>query len=137
VAVVSVKIRRATRRDVQFGQTLSSVEVEIGLDSVEHLWAELQGYVDVLLGRSPSPIDSPYLALMEVATAYYARAQEMDMRIHAAEREGVVHRGSPLYKFRTGELKSFIELARKCADLGSRRLTQEALLSDARRMDSI
>jgi hypothetical protein len=134
---MTVRIRRATDRDVQFGRTLTQVETEYGLDSVEHLWAELQGYVDILLGRQPSPIDSPYLDLMEVATAYYARAQEMDMRIHAAEREGIVHRGSPLYKFRTGELKAFIELARKCADLGSRRLTQEALLSDARRMDSI
>jgi hypothetical protein len=134
---VSVRIRRASSTDVQFGRTLSSVEVEIGLDSVEHLWAELQGYVDILLGREPSPIDSPYLAMMEVATAYYARAQEIDMRIHAAEREGLVHRGSPLYKFRTGELKAFIELARKCADLGSRRLTQEALLADARRADSL
>jgi len=133
----SVRIRRATPKDIQFGRTLSSVEVEMGLDTVEHLWAELQGYVDVLLGREPSPIDSPYLAMMEVATAYYARAQEIDMRIHAAEREGVVQRGSHLYRFRTGELKAFIELARKCADLGSRRLTQEALLSDARRMDSI
>jgi len=134
---MSVRIRRSTPKDVQFGKTLSSVGVEMGLDSVEHLWAELQGYVDILLGREPSPIDSPYLAMMEVATAYYARAQEMDMRIHAAEREGLVHRGSPLYKFRTGELKAFIELARKCADLGSRRLTQEALLADARRADSI
>jgi hypothetical protein len=134
---MAVRIRRSTERDIQFGRTLTQVETEYGLDSVEHLWAELQGYVDVLLGRKESPIDSPYLSLMEVATAYYARAQEMDMRIHAAEREGLVHRGSPLYKFRTGELKAFIELARKCADLGSRRLTQEALLSDARRMDSI
>jgi len=134
---MAVRIRRSTERDIQFGRTLTQVETEYGLDSVEHLWAELQGYVDVLLGRKESPIDSPYLSLMEVATAYYARAQEMDMRIHAAEREGIVHRGSPLYKFRTGELKAFIELARKCADLGSRRLTQEALLSDARRMDSI
>lgn len=134
---MAVRIRRATQRDVQFGRTLMQVEVEMGLDSVEHLWAELQGYVDVLVGREESPLDSPYLAMMEVATAYYARAQEMDMRIHAAEREGLVHRGSPLYKFRTGELKAFIELARKCADLGSRRLTQEALLADARRADSL
>jgi hypothetical protein len=134
---MSVQIRRSSNRDVQFGRTLTQVETSLGLDTVEHLWAELQGYMDILLGRTESPVDSPYLAMMEVATAYYARAQEMDARIHAAEREGVVMKASPLYKFRNGELRSFIELARKCADLGSRRLTQESLLADARRMDSI
>jgi hypothetical protein len=41
-------------------------------------------------------------------------------------------RGSPLYKFRTGELRSFIELSKKCAELGSRRLTQEQLLQQQR-----
>jgi hypothetical protein len=135
--MMAVQIRRATPKDVQFGRRLIDIETAMGLDTVEHLWAELQGYVDVLLGRVPSPIDSPYLSMMEVAVAYYARAQEMDMRIHAAEREGIVAKGSALFKFRTGELSAFIELARKCADLGSRRLTQETLLADARRADSI
>jgi hypothetical protein len=41
-------------------------------------------------------------------------------------------RGSALYKFRTGELRSFIELSKRASELGSRRLTQEQLLHDQR-----
>jgi hypothetical protein len=129
---MGVIIRRGTHRDAQLGQRLIDIEVGLGLNSVDDLQQEIMGYVDILLGRGESPIDSPYLAMMEVATAYYARAQELDMIIHSAEREGAVMRGSQYYKFRTGELKSFIELARKCADLGSRRLTQEDLLERQR-----
>lgn len=129
---MTLKIKRGDSTEVQLGRTLSSVNVGLGLADVDELWEELEGYIDVLLGRAPSPVNSPYLALAEVATAYYARGQEIDARIHAAEREGTILRGSPLYKFRTGELRSFIELARKCADLGSRRLTQEQLLAQQR-----
>jgi hypothetical protein len=43
-----------------------------------------------------------------------------------------VIRGSPYYKFRTGQLRSFIEMAKLMAELGSRRLTQERLLFEAR-----
>ena len=127
-----LKIKRPTEKDVQFGRKLSSVPVGLDLPPVDELWQELQGYVDVILGRTESPIDSPYLALAEVATAYYCRAQEMDARIHAGERSGDIVKGSPYYKFRTGELRSFIELAKKAADLGSRRLTQETLLQQQR-----
>jgi hypothetical protein len=125
-------IRRPTVSDAQFGRRLIDIDTEIGLDSVDELWAEIQGYIDILLGRKESPISSPYLSMMEVATAYYARAQEIDAMIHAAEREGAVLRGSPLYRFRTGELRSFIELSKRCAELGSRRLTQESLLQQQR-----
>ena len=86
----------------------------------------------MLLGRKPSPINSPYLGLAEVATAYYARAQELDMLIHESERNGDVVRGAPHYRIRTGALRSFIEMAKKMAELGSRRLTQEQLLYEAR-----
>ena len=129
---MTITVRRGTKRDAQLGRRLIDIEVGLGLDSVDELWEELQGYMDVMLGRTESPINSPYLSLAEVATAYYARAQEIDARIHAAEREGAVMRGSPLYKFRTGELRSFIELSKKCAELGSRRLTQETLLQQQR-----
>ena len=130
--MAGLKIKRASSSDVQFGQRLTLAQVSHGLPKVEELWDELRGYVDILLGRKESPISSPYLALAEVATAYYARAQEIDMLIHAGEREGWVVRGSPYYQFRTGELRSFIELSRKCAELGSRRLTQETLLQQQR-----
>jgi hypothetical protein len=129
---MTIQIRRGTPKDVQMGRRLLSIEIGLGLDDVDDLWEEIQHYVNVLLGREDSPIDSPYLAMAEVATAYFARAQEIDAMIHAAEREGAIMKGSPLYKFRTGELRSFIELAKKCAELGSRRLTQEQLLASQR-----
>jgi len=129
---VSIKVRRSTPRDVQFGQRLTEVQTALGLPDVDDLWKEIHGYMDVLLGREESPIDSPYLNLLEVSTAYYCRAQEIDALIHAGEREGVIAKGSPYYKFRTGELRSFIELSRRSAELGSRRLTQEQLLHNQR-----
>ena len=129
---MSIKIRRGSTRDAQLGRRLIDIEVGYGLASVDDLWDEIQGYIDVLLGREESPISSPYLAMAEVATTFYARAQEIDAKIHAAEREGAILRGSPLYKFRTGELRSFLELSKKCAELGSRRLTQEQVLAQQR-----
>lgn len=101
-------------------------------ENIDELYDELEEYCDILLGREDSPVNSPYLALAEVATAYYARGLELDMLIHRAEREGSVVRGSELYKFRTGSLRSFIDLAKKVAELGSRRLSQEDLLSRQR-----
>lgn len=124
--------RRPTQRDIQFSQTLTQVNVGLGLGNIEALRDELIGYADVLLGRSEPPIDSPYLGLAEVATAYYCRAREIEMHIYDAEREGSVLRGMPLYKFRTGQLASFLELSKKMADLGSRRLTQEQLIASLR-----
>ena len=116
---------------VQFGQHLTDVPVGEGLE-VDDLRDELLEYVDVLLGRVAPPVESPYLTLMEVATVYHARALEMEMRIHSLEQDHVVVRGSPLNKFRTGQLRSFLEMSKKMADLGSRRLTQERILSDQR-----
>jgi RNAse (barnase) inhibitor barstar len=127
-----MKVRRGTERDVQMAHHLSAIPVGYGLPHVEDLEKELDQMVDVLLGRVESPIDSPYLALQEVATAYFARAQEIDMLIHRAEHEGIALRGSAHYKFRTGELRAFIDLARRCAELGSRRLSQEQLLTQQR-----
>jgi hypothetical protein len=117
---------------VQFGQRLSDVPVGTGLPDIDDLYDELLHYTDVLLGRADPEISSPYLALMEIASAYYARALEVEMQIHMLEQQNKVVRGSPLYKFRTGQLRSFIEMAKRMADLGSRRLTQETLLTEQR-----
>lgn len=117
---------------VQFGQKLTDVPVGADLPEVDDLRDELLGYADVLLGRVEPPVESPYLSLMEIATAYYARALEIEMRIHSLEQDHKVVRGSPYNKFRTGQLRSFIELSKKMTDLGSRRLSQERLLSDQR-----
>lgn len=129
-----VRVKRDTGevKQVQFGQRLTDVQTRMGLPDVEDLREEFLHYSHVLLGREPSPVASPYLALQEVATAYHSRACEVEMLIHYAEHEGVVARGSALYKFRTGPLASFISLSKRCAELGSRRMTQEQLLYSAR-----
>lgn len=129
---VSLTVRRGTHRDVQFGQRLSSILVGMGLPELDVLVEELAHMVDVLMGRKESPIESPYLGLMEVATAYHSRACELEMIIHRGEREGLIPKSSPYYKFRTGELRDFTELAKRAAELGSRRLTQEQLLTQHR-----
>lgn len=118
---------------VQYGHRLTDVPVQEGLElDPNELADELHSYVDVLLARADAPVDSPYLDLQECATAYLARALEMEMLIHNLERNRKVIRGHPLYQFRTGSLRSFIEMAKKMADLGSRRLSAEQLMSDQR-----
>lgn len=94
--------------------------------------AELTEYIDILLGRADAPVESPYLDLMEVAATYYARGLEMDILIHDAEQRKDVIRGAPHYKFRTGQLRSFIDMAKRLSELGSRRLSQEDLLARQR-----
>ena len=121
-------------RPKRFAHRLTDVDVVEGLPSPDDLHDELLGYANVILGRADPPleIDGFYLDLMEVAAAYYARAKEIDMLIHWEEQNRRVIRGSPYYKFRTGQLRSFIDMAKMMADLGSRRLTQERLLNDQR-----
>ena len=125
-------VSAAAPTHVQFGQRLTEVPLDSGLPSPEEITEELLGYCDVLLGRVEPPVDSPYLGLAEIATAYYARACELDMLIHEQERLGTVIRGHDLYRVRTGGLRSFLEMSKKMSDLGSRRLTQEQLLFQQR-----
>ena len=87
--------------------------------------AELVDMTNVLLGRAESPADFGVSTMMEVANAYYARAAEMTAELQRAENDGLVTRGDRRYKFRTGELRTFMEMARYCIDLGSRRITME------------
>lgn len=91
---------------------------------------ELREYTDILLGRIEPPIDKGVLTMMEVAEAFHARAREMEMELLELEAEGAVLRGSRPYKFRTGMLRSFIEMCSKTIDLGSRRLTHQRMLYD-------
>jgi len=120
--------------DRSFSHRLTDVETIEGLPSIEELMDELTGYLNVMMGRADPPLqlDGFYLDLMEVAAVYYARAKEIDMLIHWEEQNRRVIRGSPYYRFRTGQLRSFMESAKMMADLGSRRLTQERLLSEQR-----
>lgn len=121
------------REQVQFSQRLIAVPLPPGLPLEEdEVFDELQHYTDVLLGREDPPVESPYLGLAEVATAYYARACEIDMLIRRGEHEGSIRRGSSYYKIRTGVLRTFIDMSKKMSDLGSRRLTQEQLITQQR-----
>jgi len=104
----------------------------VGLPDVPELIKEIHGYWSVLLGHEDPPVDSPYLSLMEVAVAYYSRALEIDALIHEGEATKAISKNAPHYKFRVGPLRSFIDAARKHCDLGSRRLSQEDLLSRQR-----
>jgi hypothetical protein len=110
-------------------RTIPIGNTELSTSSVS---SELQDYVDVLLGRKHPPADFGELTLQELASAYYSRALEIEMHIHRAEREGVVGRGTPFYKLRTGELRSFIELAKNACELGSRRVTMLQIESEMR-----
>lgn len=79
--------------------------------------------LDVLLGREAPPIDMGPGTLAEVANAYYARGKEIEMILLRHELNGEISRGSVQAKFRTGELRSFIDIAKAAYELGSRRLT--------------
>lgn len=103
---------------------LRTFQVGAGLPSVGTLCDELEAMRDVLMGRVDPPVNG-VLALLEVADAYFARACEMEQKILKGEREGSIDRKNPMYRFRTGELRSFKEMASRAADLGSRRLTAE------------
>ncbi len=104
-----------------------------GVTDLGSLAAELRDMADVLLGHKESPIDAGIMTLMELADAFHARAMDMTMQIQAKERRGSVVRGSAAYKFRTGELRSFTELAKRSSDLGSRRVTFASLQLEAER----
>ena len=132
---MAIRVVRAPTH-VQFGQRLTDVPVSEGLQDIEQLHEEFLGYANVLLGREDPPIDSPYLSMMEIASAYHARALEVEMHILWEEQNHRVIRGHPLYKFRTGQLRSFIEMSKRMAELGSRRLTQEQMISEMRATES-
>lgn len=86
----------------------------------------------VLLGRVAPPIDRGVMTLQEVADAYYARAAEITIELHRMEADGVINKGDNLYKFRTGELRTFLEVAKRSSELGSRRLTYEQVMIEQR-----
>jgi hypothetical protein len=63
------------------------------------------------------------MTMMEYANAVYSRAMELTILLQRAEADGVILKNSKYYRLRTGELRSFTELAAKCIELGSRRVT--------------
>jgi hypothetical protein len=97
--------------------------------------AEISQYWQMLLGREPLPISNGVMSLMESATSMYVRASEMAAMIQQAEQEGVLLRGSSFYRFRTGELRTFMEACAKAIELGSRRVTAEKLAVEMKEFD--
>lgn len=111
-----------------FAQRLTDVPVGVDLPSADEIKDELLSYADVLLGRVDPPVDHGVMTRHEVALAYYARACELEMRIHEQERQGNIVRGSDHYRIRTGALRTFIEMSGKVLQAGSRQLTHEQFL---------
>lgn len=89
------------------------------LGDIDELKTEIYDYIDVLKGDAPSPLDDSLLDMMEVSTAYYVRLKEIEVMILDAESDG----DNTLKAFRTGFLRSAIELFKAVKDLGSRRVT--------------
>ena len=107
--------------------------VRTGASDIVELRDEIDYMTDVLLGRLDPPIPPEKVStLMEVANAFYARGMEIASHIQRMETDGVVLRNSKMYKFRTGELRTFNELAKAAVDLGSRRITVAAMESEER-----
>ena len=75
------------------------------------------------MGRIDPPINNGDMTLLEYANAVYSRAMEITMMLQRAESSGTVLKGSRAYKFRTGELRTFVEISLKAIELGSRRIT--------------
>jgi hypothetical protein len=103
---------------------VKAIQVGHELKNLEQVRQELQEYIDVLFGRTKSPLPTDNVdTLLELSTAYYARGKEIEMKLHQLESNGVILKGSKHYKFRTGELRSCLEILKSQVDLGSRRIT--------------
>ena len=111
--------------EIKYLQQIESIAVPVpqGINDIETMRTELKQYTDVLLYRTPMPISVGINTLYEVAVAYYSRAKEIEMGIKEMENKNHIQKNSPLYKFRTGELSDFLDLAKEQTRLGSRRIT--------------
>ena len=109
-----------------------AVPVPAGINDIDSMREEIKGYTDVFLLRSPMPINIGINTLYEVAVAYLSRAKEIEMNIKEMENKNLINRSSPLYKFRTGELSAFIDIAKEQTRLGSRRITVASMVLQER-----
>ena len=114
----SVKVRHPDKA-VSYGTILNE-----GQPDIEALRTECRDMKGWLLEREASPIDNGVASLMEVSSACYGRLIEIDTLLHEAESKGYVLKSSPLYNFRTRELRDMLDLSKHKFDLGSRRLTR-------------
>ena len=49
------------------------------MDIIRSFEREIEGYQDVIFGRSEAPINSGVSPMYEISVAYYARAKEIEM----------------------------------------------------------
>lgn len=124
---------KSLRRPKRPTPRMRQFELHAGIPNLPLLESEVQDMMDVLLGRKDPPIDNGVLTLMEVADAYFARGSEIVMLILKGEREGSIPRGGNYAKFRTGELRHFLDVCKGARDLGSRRVTVRQLTVEAER----
>lgn len=107
----------------------------VGLPDIDTLKQEISGYWDVLLGRVEPPVSHLRVdALLEVADTYYSRALELTSLIRAAEQDGLITKNSDYYKFRTGQLRDFIDAVKHAGDVGSRRITMRSIRNEEERL---
>lgn len=104
-----------------------------GMTDPQDIRDELEDMRAVLLGHVESPIESGIMTLMEVAEAYFSRACDIEQQILRAQEEGRIVGGNTktnlYHTLRTQELRSFKEMAKSAAELGSRRITAASLLA--------
>ena len=111
---------RIVRSPMHYRQTVTDIQVPFGLPPIEELPEEFWGYTHMLMG------------LKEFSDVVYARGSEIDMLIYWGEQNRQIPRGHPYYRFRTGQLRSFMSAAKRMSDLGSRRLTEQKMLMEQR-----
>lgn len=122
-----LRAKRGLASPVRPAGRLRAFKLGEGVPSIPQMVLEIQDMIDVLMGRNDPPVELGHMTMMEVADGYFARASELTMDLQRLEREGRIMRGSAHMKFRTGELRTFMEMAKRAADLGSRRLTAAQL----------
>lgn len=128
---MGIKKRQDTRRTA-LPRVLRPFQVPAGLPPLPLLRAEVNDMWDVLTGRKEPPYWNGTLTLMEVADAYFSRASELTAMIQEGEHAKQLN---PSYKaYRTGPLRTFMEAAKRAADLGSRRLTLEQMMFEQEKL---
>lgn len=131
-----IKIKRTVQQVTRTSAPVSGIRhfgAPLPTSDIAKLRQELDDMTEVLMGRVDPPIPPENIgSLMEVANAYYSRGMEIAGRIQRMEAQGVVLKNSEMYRFRTGELRTFNDMAKAACELGSRRITVAAMEADER-----
>lgn len=114
-------VRRAQSVRPAADNAVTKIRTPRGLPSLPSVLKEMDSYVGILMGDEDPPWDNGILTLQEVGFAYYARACEIEGLIYRGEREGSITSKSEWYRFRTGELRSYLSLFKRAFELGKSR----------------